>query len=128
MAEHTEGLSPLATGIKGRCPRCGEGHLFKGFLSLADACENCGLDYGFADSGDGPAVLIMFPVGTIVVVGWLVTDALFGWPALVQLAIWLPMTLILSLLLLRPFKGVMINLQYKTGARAGGGPGEREDN
>ena len=126
MSNSTEGLSPLATGIKGRCPRCGEGHLFRGFLSIAERCESCGLDNGLADSGDGPAVLIMFPVGTIVVVGWLITDALFGWPAVAQLAIWLPMTLVLSLILLRPFKGVMINLQYKTGARPGGGPGERD--
>ncbi len=72
-------------------------------------------------------MLIMFPVGTIVIVGWLITDALFGWPAVAQLAIWLPMTLILSLLMLRPFKGVMISLQYKTGARPGGELGERDD-
>lgn len=126
MTELTKGPSPLATGIKGRCPRCGEGHLFKGFLTLAEGCDSCGLDYAFADSGDGPAVLIMFPVATMVVVGWLVTDALFGWPALVHLLVWMPMTLILSLLLLRPFKGVMITLQHATGARAGGGPGDRE--
>jgi len=127
MAEHTEGLSPLATGIRARCPRCGEGHLFRGFLTLADGCGSCGLDYAFADSGDGPAVLIMFPVATLVVVGWLVTDALFGWPVIVHLLVWMPMVLVLSLLLLRPFKGVMINLQHRTGARAGGGPGERDD-
>ena len=127
MAEHSEGLSPLATGLRGRCPRCGEGHLFSGFLTVAESCDACGLDFSFADSWDGPAVLIMFPVGTIVIAGWLITDALFGWPAVAQLAIWLPMTLILSLLMLRPFKGVMINLQYKTGARPGGELGERDD-
>ena len=126
MNAHAEGLSPLATGIKGRCPRCGEGHLFTGFLTIAERCDACGLDYGFADSGDGPAVLIMFPVGTLIIVGWLISDALFGWPALVHLAVWMPMTVILSLALLRPFKGVIVNLQYKTGARPGGGPGERD--
>ncbi len=107
MAEHSEGLSPLATGLKGRCPRCGEGHLFTG-SSRSPKLRCLRLDFSFADSGDGPAVLIMFPVGTIVVAGWLITDALFGWPAVAQLAIWLPMTLILSLLMLRPFKGAMI--------------------
>ncbi|WP_404405932.1 DUF983 domain-containing protein [Pelagibacterium halotolerans] len=118
--------SPIATGLAGRCPRCGEGHLFSGFLTLADTCESCGLDYSFADSGDGPAVLIMFPVGTIVVLLWLLTDALFGFPFIVHILLWFPTTIILSIALLRPFKGVMINLQYKAGARPGGGPGEME--
>jgi uncharacterized protein (DUF983 family) len=125
MTEHIQGLSPFATGLKGRCPRCGEGHLFKGYLTIAERCDSCGLEFSFADSGDGPAVLIMFPVGTIIVLLWLISDALWNWPALVHLAVWLPMTVILSLLLLRPFKGVLVNLQYKSGARPGGGTGER---
>lgn len=127
MTDTTEGLSPLATGLKGRCPRCGEGHLFSGFLTVAERCEQCGLDFGFADSGDGPAVLIMFPVGTIVVLLWLITDAMFGFSAIVHLMLWLPATLILSLIMLRPFKGLMINMQYKHGANPGGEPGERDD-
>ena len=48
------GHLPIGRGLRGRCPRCGDGHLFKGFLSLRPKCEHCGLDYGFADSGDGP--------------------------------------------------------------------------
>ncbi|WP_196259525.1 DUF983 domain-containing protein [Pelagibacterium limicola] len=127
MTENSSGLSPFATGLRGRCPRCGEGHLFKGYLNLAKRCESCGLDFGFADSGDGPAVLIMFPVGTIIVALWLITDALWHWPALVHLMVWLPMTVILSMLFLRPFKGALVNLQYKAGAKPGGEPGERID-
>lgn len=119
-------LSPITTGLAGRCPRCGEGHLFSGFLSVADRCESCGLDYGFADSGDGPAVLIMFPVGTIVVLLWLLTDALFGFPFVVHIVLWSIATIVLSVALLRPLKGVMINLQYKAGARPGGGPGDMD--
>lgn len=127
MTQHSNGLSPFATGVRGRCPRCGEGRLFSGFLTLAENCERCGLDFGFADSGDGPAVLIMFPVGTIVVVGWIVSDALFGWPVLAQLVIWSMMTILLSILMLRPFKGVMVNLQYRTGTRAGGEIDRQDD-
>lgn len=127
MTSNTEGLSPLATGLKGRCPRCGEGHLFKGYLTIAERCDRCGLDFSFADSGDGPAVLIMFPVGTIVVLGWFLSDMWFGWPVPAQLMIWLPMTVVLSLMLLRPFKGAMINLQYKAGVKPGGELGDRED-
>lgn len=117
--------SPLITGIKGRCPRCGEGHLFKGYLSIADTCDVCGLDLSFADTADGPAVLVMFPVGTLVVAFWLIADALWHWPALVHLAVWFPMTIVLSMLFLRPFKGVMTNQQYVSGAREGGDPGDR---
>lgn len=105
------------TGLRCRCPRCGEGALFAGFLTLADECDNCGLSYDFADSGDGPAILVMFPVGTIVVLGWLICDMLFHWPAIVHLLVWLPATLLLSLAFLPPFKGVLVNTQYKAGAR-----------
>ncbi|WP_127144773.1 DUF983 domain-containing protein [Pelagibacterium montanilacus] len=119
--------SPLVSGLKGRCPNCGEGRLFSGFLSVADRCGVCGLDFDFADSGDGPAVLIMFPVGLAVVLLWLITDALFGFSFLVHILLWFPATLIFSLALLRPFKGAMINLQFHEGARPGGGPGEREE-
>lgn len=110
--DQTSGASALSTGLRGRCPRCGEGHLFKGFLTIAEECDACGLRFDFADSGDGPAVLIMFPVGTLVVMLWLITDAIFHLPAIVHLALWLPATVIFSLLLLRPFKGVLVNMQY----------------
>ena len=51
-------ISPLTTGLAGRCPRCGDGKLFSGFLTVAPRCDVCGLDYAFADSGDGPAVFV----------------------------------------------------------------------
>jgi uncharacterized protein (DUF983 family) len=56
---HYPALSPISTGIRGRCPRCGKGHLFNGFLTLAPKCEVCGLDYSFADPADGPAFFVM---------------------------------------------------------------------
>jgi uncharacterized protein (DUF983 family) len=62
----TTAKGPLLTGIRGRCPRCGEGKLFRGFLKLASRCDVCGLNYGFADPADGPAFFAMtamsFPV------------------------------------------------------------------
>lgn len=117
MAHAQTHKPPVVTGALGRCPRCGNGRLFSGYLTIAPRCEVCGLDYGFADSGDGPAVLVMFPVGTLVVLLWLATDALFHPPVLVHLALWLPATVLLSLAFLRPFKGILINLQYKADAR-----------
>ena len=58
---------PGSTGVKGRCPRCGEGRLFEGYLGLRKNCSVCGLDYSFADSGDGPAVFVILIIGFIVV-------------------------------------------------------------
>ncbi|HMM64436.1 MAG TPA: DUF983 domain-containing protein, partial [Mesorhizobium sp.] len=58
---------PVSSGLRGRCPRCGEGRLFQGFLSLAPRCGICGLDYSFADAGDGPAVFVILVIGFVVV-------------------------------------------------------------
>jgi uncharacterized protein (DUF983 family) len=75
-------------------------------------CEHCGLDYGFADSGDGPAVFIMFLAGAIVVGASLITEILFKPPYWVHAALWLPLILLVTLGSLRPMKGLMIAPQY----------------
>ena len=68
MDKPVDTLSAAAlAGLACACPRCGKGKLFRGFLTLRPRCEMCGLDYGFADAGDGPAVFIMFFAGFIVV-------------------------------------------------------------
>ena len=112
-------VSPFVAGLKSRCPRCGEGHLFTGFLTVGKSCESCGLDYDFADSGDGPAVLIIFVAGAIVVALWAIVDALFHPSVIIHLALWIPTTIVFCLLLLRPFKATMIALQYANSAREG---------
>jgi len=111
--------SPFAVGIACRCPRCGEGQLFNGFLKLAPRCESCGLDFGFADSADGPAVFIMFIVGFVIVGAAAAVEAIFHPPPFVHLLLWIPSTIILSLALLRPFKATMIALQYQHKAEQG---------
>jgi uncharacterized protein (DUF983 family) len=63
----------ISAGLSCSCPRCGKGRLFQGFLTLQPRCEHCGLDYAFADSGDGPAVFIMFLAGAVVVGAALIT-------------------------------------------------------
>jgi len=112
-------------GLRCACPRCGRGKLFRGFLTLPPRCEACGLDYGFADSGDGPAVFIMFIAGFIVVGAALVTEVLYHPPYWVHAVLWLPLILIVTLGLLRPMKGLMIALQYhhKAEERRFGGTG-----
>ena len=111
--------SPYATGVSGRCPRCGGGKLFDGFLELAPRCEACGLDYGFADAGDGPAVIVTLLAGFIVVGTALVVEVKYEPPMWLHLAIFLPLTLVVCLGLLRPLKGVLVSLQYRNKAGLG---------
>jgi uncharacterized protein (DUF983 family) len=108
-----------ATGFAGRCPRCGEGRLFDGFLTVAPRCANCGLDFSFADSGDGPAVFIMMIVGFIVVGLALFVEFTFHPPLWLHALIWVPLVLGLSIGLLRPLKGLMIAQQYRHKAELG---------
>ena len=94
----------MQAGLRCRCPYCGKGKLFAGFLTLRPRCEVCGLDYGFADSGDGPAVFIMFLAGFIVVGAALVTEVVYRPPYWVHAALWLPLILIVTLGPLRPLR------------------------
>jgi uncharacterized protein (DUF983 family) len=110
---------PIGRGLRGRCPRCGEGRLFQGFLSLRPACEHCGLDYTFADAGDGPAVFVILIGGALVVFAALLTEVVYQPPYWVHAALWLPLILIVTLAPLRPIKGLMIALQYHHKAAEG---------
>ena len=102
----------IRAGLSCACPRCGRGKLFQGFLQLRPRCEACGLDYGFADTGDGPAVFIMFFAGFVVVGAALVVEALYHPPYWVHAVLWLPLIVVVTLGPLRPMKGLMIALQY----------------
>lgn len=109
----------LAAGLRGRCPRCGQGRLFSGFLTVAAGCGVCGLDFSFADSGDGPAVFIILVVGFVVVAAVLIVEVLYQPPYWLHAALWLPAIVVLSLGLLRPFKATLVALQYKHKAAEG---------
>ena len=111
--------SPFATGLACRCPRCGEGPLFSGFLKPVSRCESCGADLSFAAATEGPAVFIILIVGFVIVGAAATVEGLFHPPPFVHLLLWLPSTVILSLLLLRPLKATMVALQYHN--RAGEG-------
>ena len=105
-------ISPVSTGLTGRCPRCGDGKLFNGFIDLAPRCDVCGLDYSFADSGDGPAVFVSLFGGFVVIGIALWTQIAYEPPVWLQLVIFLPLTLIVCLGMLRPLKGFLIASQY----------------
>jgi uncharacterized protein (DUF983 family) len=110
---------PIARGLRGRCPRCGEGRLFQGFLTLRAKCDHCGLDYNFADAGDGPAVFVILIGGGIVVFAALLTEVVYQPPYWVHAALWLPLILIVTLAPLRLIKGLLIALQYHHKAAEG---------
>ena len=111
--------SLIATGLKGRCPRCGNGKLFAGFLALRPSCENCGLDFSFADSADGPAFFVMFLSGFIVAGSALAVEIIYAPPYWVHALLWGPLILLTTLAPLRPMKGLLIALQYRHGAAEG---------
>lgn len=93
--------------------------MFNGFLTVAERCPACGLDYGFANTGDGPAFFIMSIVGVIVASSALVVEALYQPPYWLHALLWGPLTLLLCLAMLRPFKATLLALQYHHKAEEG---------
>ena len=105
--------SPIATGLAGRCPRCGQGKLFSGFLKVADCCSVCGLDLSKADSADGPAFFIMLLVPALIIPIAMWVEFSYMPPFWLHALLWTPLIIGLSVALLRPLKGVMVALQFK---------------
>lgn len=112
-------VSAYSAGFGGKCPRCGQGTLFKSFLSLKDKCDVCGLDYSKADAGDGPAVFVMFIVGFVAVAVAFVARFVWYAPILTAFLVSGGVAIGLSLALLRPLKATLIALQYKHKAEEG---------
>jgi uncharacterized protein (DUF983 family) len=102
----------LKRGLRGRCPRCGDGKLFRAFLKVDDHCSVCGLDFTPHRADDLPAYLVIVIVGHLVVpmILWIETD--YAPAVWLQLSIYLPLTLILSLALLQPVKGAVVGVQW----------------
>jgi uncharacterized protein (DUF983 family) len=106
-------------GLACRCPRCGKGKLFSGFLTLRRRCESCELDYAFIDTGDGPAIFIMMFAGAVVVAAALIVEVKYQPPFWVHAALWLPLILVTTLLPLRAMKSLLIALQFHHKAAPG---------
>jgi uncharacterized protein (DUF983 family) len=104
--------SAMRRGLRGRCPRCGQGKLFRAFLKVDNNCSSCGLDYTPHRADDLPAYLVIVIVGHILVpvILWIETD--YAPPVWLQLSIYLPVTLIASLGLLQPVKGAVVGVQW----------------
>jgi uncharacterized protein (DUF983 family) len=111
--------SAFAAGLRARCPRCGEGALFRAGLTLREKCDRCGLSYAFADSGDGPAVFGIMILGFLVLGGALIVEFKIGPPVWVHAVLWGLLTPLLAFFLLRVLKATLIALQYKHKAEEG---------
>jgi len=112
-------VDPFSTGLRGHCPRCGQGKLFDGYLKLKPRCAACGLDYAFAEAGDGPVVFVLLIVGFLVVGAALWMEVNFSPPMWLHFILWIPLAIGLGLALTRMLKGVLVALQYRNNARPG---------
>ncbi|MBU6498925.1 MAG: DUF983 domain-containing protein [Rhodospirillales bacterium] len=107
--------SAMARGFAGRCPACGTTRLFCGYLRVVDACGACGAPLGELRADDAPPYFTIAIVGHIIILGMLMLEKAASPPLWVHAAIWLPLTTILSLTLLRPIKGATVGLMLKLG-------------
>jgi uncharacterized protein (DUF983 family) len=103
----------LTAALRCRCPRCGEGKLFNGLLTVAPRCSACGLDLAAQDAGDGPAVFVVLILGAIVVGLAILVEVEFAPPMWVHLLLWTPVVIGGAIALLRPLKAWLIAMQYR---------------
>ena len=109
--------SPFQAGVSGHCPKCGEGAMFDGLLKIAPRCDVCGADFDKADVGDGASVFVMFIVGFLAVILYLPVEVAFSPPWWVHLIFQIPFIPVVSILLLRPIKGLLFALQFEHDAQ-----------
>ncbi|MEZ5856238.1 MAG: DUF983 domain-containing protein [Hyphomicrobiaceae bacterium] len=105
----------ILRGARGRCPKCGTGRMFRAYLKVVDHCPDCGEALHHQRADDAPPYFTMLIVGHIVVGGLLTMEQVLAPPTWVQLAVWLPTTLVLSLALLPGIKGALVGLQWALG-------------
>ncbi len=106
-------VPPIRAGLGCRCPRCGRGRLFRGLLTIAQRCDVCGLDFSPHDSGDGPAVFVIFILGAVVVPLALLLEIHAEPPMWLHMVIWPPVIIALAIALLRPMKATLVAYHYK---------------
>jgi uncharacterized protein (DUF983 family) len=112
VGEKRDVWGAIKRGFRGRCPRCGEGKLFRAFLKVDNNCSVCGLDFTPHRADDLPAYLVIVIVGHIVVPTALMVETNYAPPVALQLAVYLPFTFVASLALLQPVKGAVVGIQW----------------
>lgn len=112
-ADKDDSVSVAYLSLRGRCPRCGKGALYKGLLAITDTCPVCNLSFAGHEQGDGPAVFCIFIIGSFTAIFAAVTEVMFEPPYWLHAALWIPLIIISSLLGIRMTKAALIALQYK---------------
>lgn len=105
-------LRALLRGGAKRCPRCGQGRLFKGYTRTAEACSVCGLDFSGHRADDAPPYVTIMVVGHLMIPLALVVGTVFQPPLPVQFAIFLPAILAATLWMLPVSKGALVGVQW----------------
>jgi uncharacterized protein (DUF983 family) len=105
----------LWRGARGRCPVCGEGHAFQGFLRVPDSCTHCGTPLGSLRADDAPPYFTIFLVGHLVVPPILMVERIWMPPMWLHMVVWVPLIAVLTTLLLRPVKGATLGLMCRLG-------------
>ena len=103
----------LTAALRCRCPRCGQGKLYSGLLTVAPRCSVCGLDLAAQDAGDGPAVFVVLILGAVVVLLAILVEIKFAPPIWVHLVLWTPVVIGGAIAMLRPLKAWLIAMQYR---------------
>ena len=124
MSEHPTVWTELRRGLKGRCPNCGTGAIFRAFLKVNDRCPSCSEELFHHRADDFPAYLVIVIVGHLIVASVLVVETSFAPPLWLHAAIWIPLTTILAVALIQPVKGAVVAMQWRMGLD-GFGPGKR---
>jgi uncharacterized protein (DUF983 family) len=119
--EKRDVMTAIKRGFRCRCPRCGEGKLFRAYLKPVDHCAVCGEEFTHHRADDLPAYLAIVIVGHIVVGGYMLTDESVTWSSWVHLAIWIPISLILTFAILQPIKGAVVGWQWAARMHGFGG-------
>jgi len=102
----------IMAGMAHRCPACGYATLYSGYLKIAHSCSSCDESLHHHRADDAPPYLTIFIVGHLIVAGVLKLEQAYEPEVWVHIAIWTPLTLLLSLLLLPRIKGGLVGLQW----------------
>lgn len=105
-------LTSLMRGLIGRCPNCGVGPMFTGFIKVREACPHCGQALFHHRADDAPPYVVTFIVGHVIVGMMLHVEVAYTPPMWVHALLWVPLTLLMCLVLLRPVKGAIVGYQW----------------
>lgn len=105
-------MRSMVRGFKGHCPHCDQGRLFGKYLKVAESCDVCGEEYHHHRADDLPAYLVIVIVGHVILGGFMGFERMLNFSIWQSLALWVPLTLIMTFALLQPVKGAVVGLQW----------------